>query len=172
MQDACEIVDVGYEVIVLGTGAGDADRVAFLEGIRADQVGWHLAAEDNHGNGVHHRIGDGRDHIGGAGAGCDKGNAAFAGGTGIAFGGMACALFMAHQDVADVRRREKRVIDGEYRTAGIAKERVYTLLTKRLDDDLGARHDTGLCRCRVSGARLGLCGSGHGGSRTVWENSG
>ena len=67
VHDAGEIVHVGDEVIVLGTGARDADRVALLKGIGADQMGRNLAAEDDHGNGVHHRVGNRRDHVGSAG---------------------------------------------------------------------------------------------------------
>ena len=38
MDRAGQLVDIGDEVVVLGTAARDARRVSLLEGVRADQV--------------------------------------------------------------------------------------------------------------------------------------
>ena len=143
MDGTGQLVDIGDEVIVLGAAARDARRVGFLEGVRADQVCRHLAGDDDHRDRIHHRIGDRRDHVGRAGAGGDQRHAALAGGAGIAFGGMARALFMAHQDVADVVGGEQRVIDWQDGAARIPKHDLYALFPEGRDYDLGAGHQAG-----------------------------
>ena len=45
VQDAGEVAHVLDQDVVLGGRAGDPDRVAFLEGVGADQVGGHLAGD-------------------------------------------------------------------------------------------------------------------------------
>ena len=45
VQDARQLLDAAHEVIVLGAIAGDAGGVAFLERVRADQMGRHLAGD-------------------------------------------------------------------------------------------------------------------------------
>ena len=46
VQHARQIVDVLHQIIVLGAGPGDADRVALLEGVVADQMRRHLPGDD------------------------------------------------------------------------------------------------------------------------------
>ncbi len=47
VQHARQIGDRFDEIIVLGAGPRDADRVAFLERVIADQMGRHLAGDDD-----------------------------------------------------------------------------------------------------------------------------
>jgi hypothetical protein len=42
-----QILHVLDQVVVLGAGPGDADDIDLLEGIVADQTGWHLAGKDD-----------------------------------------------------------------------------------------------------------------------------
>ena len=49
VQHARQIVDVLHQLIVLGAGPRDADRIAFLERIVADQMGRHLPGEHTSG---------------------------------------------------------------------------------------------------------------------------
>ncbi len=53
------------------------------------------------GNGVHQRVGEAGDRVGGAGAGGHQHDAELAGRARIAFGGVRRALLVAHQDVLD-----------------------------------------------------------------------
>ena len=68
VQHARKVGDVLHQIIVLGAGPGDADGVAFLERIVADQVGRNLAGEAHDRDGIHERIGQPGDRIGRAGA--------------------------------------------------------------------------------------------------------
>ncbi len=72
MQHAGEIVDVLDQPVVLGAGARDADGVAFLEGVGADERGRNLAGDADERNGVHQRVLQRRHGIGRAGAGGDE----------------------------------------------------------------------------------------------------
>ena len=122
VQHAGEIVDVLHQPVVLGAGPGDADRVALLEGVVADQVRRHLAGDAHDGNGIHQRIGEAGDGVGGAGAGGDQHDADLAGRARIAFGGMHRAAFLAHQHVLDLLLLEQLVVDRQHGAAGIAEE--------------------------------------------------
>ena len=68
VHDARELVHVANEIIVLGAAACDADRVTFLERVRTNEMARNLTGDDDHRNGVHHRVCDRCHHIGGAGA--------------------------------------------------------------------------------------------------------
>jgi len=47
VQHARQILDLADQIIMLGAMPGDADRVAFLEGVGADEMGWHLSGDAN-----------------------------------------------------------------------------------------------------------------------------
>ena len=64
VQDARQIVDAAHEIIVLGAAAGDAGRIAFLEGVGADQMGRHLAGDADQRDRVHERVGEPGDGVG------------------------------------------------------------------------------------------------------------
>src|SRR5208283_2223448 len=67
LDDARDILDVLDQEIVLGARAGDADEVGLLESIIADHRGRDLARQNYHRGGIHVRVGDSGDGIGGAG---------------------------------------------------------------------------------------------------------
>ena len=66
VQDAAQIVHVLHEIIVLGAWPGDADGVAFLERVVADEMGRHLAGDADDGDRIHQRIGQAGHRVGGA----------------------------------------------------------------------------------------------------------
>ena len=68
VQHAREVVDVLDQPVVLRARARDADGVALLEGVVADQVRRHLAGDAHDGNGIHERVGEAGDRVRRAGA--------------------------------------------------------------------------------------------------------
>jgi hypothetical protein len=109
---------------------------------------------------IHQRVGDAGDGVGGAGARGDQHDAGLAGRAGIALGHVHRALFVAHQDVADVVLLEELVIDRQHGAAGIAEDHLDALILERLNHHLRAGHllragraSTATCRMRkFSGA--------------------
>ena len=140
VQDARQILDVLDQPVVLGAGPGDADGIALLEGVVADQMRRHLAGDADDGDGIHQRVGEAGDGIGGAGPGGDQHHADLAGRSRIAFRRMHRAAFLAHQHVLDLLLLEQLVIDRQHRAAGIAEDVLDALIGKRPNDHLGAAH--------------------------------
>ena len=90
---------IGDEVVVFDNRHGDAGDVSFLEGVRADRGTRHLAGDRDDRDRVHVGIGDGVTRL----VARSRGRHAdpdFAGCLRVSLGGVAGALFMAHQDVA------------------------------------------------------------------------
>ena len=83
-----------------------------------------LAGDRDHRDGVHVRVGDRGDEVGGARPGRGHADPDLAGGTGVALGRVAGALLVAHEDVADLDRVQQRVVRREDRAAGDAEDRV------------------------------------------------
>ena len=140
VQHARQVLDALHQIVVLGAGPGDADRVALLEGVVADQMRRHLPGDDDDRDRVAERIGQAGDGIGGAGARRDQHAADLAGRARIAFGGVDRALLVAHQDVLDHLLLEDRVIDRQHRAARIAEDVLHALIGERLDHHFGAGH--------------------------------
>ena len=63
-----DLARIGDQQRVLDDRQRDADDVGLLEAVRADQVGAHLAGDEDGRDRVHHRVGDGRDEVRRAGA--------------------------------------------------------------------------------------------------------
>ena len=141
VKNARQILDRADEVIVLGAMPGDADGVAFLEGIRADEMRRHLAGDADDGDRIHQRVGEAGDRIGGAGAGSDEHDARPAARAGIALGRMRRALLMTDEDVADgMLVIVQHVVDRQDGAAGIAENDIDALVLQGLDDHFGAGH--------------------------------
>src|SRR4030095_8044084 len=119
-------------------GPGDADGVAFLERVQADRMGGHLAGDDHHRDAVHVGRGDAGHRIGDTGTRGDHGDAHFAGGARITVSGVNGGLFVAHQHVLDGVLLVERVVDVQYRAAGIAPDELDVLGLEGLDQDFGA----------------------------------
>ena len=140
VQHARQVLDALHQVVVLGAGPGDADGVALLEGIVADQVGRHLAGDDDDRDRIAQRVGQAGDRIGGAGTGGDQHAAHLAGRARIALGGMDRALLVADQDVLDHLLLEDGVIDRQHRAARIAEHVLHALIGEGRDHHFGAGH--------------------------------
>ena len=140
VQHLCEIVDIAHQPVVLGAGPGDADGVALLEGVVADQMRRHLAGDAHQRNRIHQRVGQRRHHVGGAGSRGHQHHAGLAGRARIALGGVAGALLVPHQDVLDLALLENLVIDRKHGAAGIAEEVLHAMIDQRAHDHGGAGH--------------------------------
>ena len=169
VQHAREIVHALHEIIVLGAGPRDADRVAFLERVVADQVRRHLSGDADERDRVHQRVGQPGHRVGGARPGRHQHAADLAGRARIAFRRMHRALLVAHQDVAQLLLLEHGVVDRQDRAAGVAEDVLDPLVDHGLDHHLGAGHLLGhgslqsVCRFvgQVSGNKKGPLGPWH-----------
>ena len=120
-----------HQIVMLGTGTGDAGCVGFLKGVVANQVGRHLPGQADHRHGIHQRVGQACNRIGSAGAGCNENDTGLAGRTGITLSGMDCRLFVTNEDVLDLVVLEQSVINRKNGTARIAEYDLDTLVLER-----------------------------------------
>ena len=140
VQHAGEIVHVLHEPVVLGARTRDADRIALLKGVVADQVGRHLTGNADDGNGIHQRVREAGDGVGGAGAGRHERDTHLAGRARVALGSVQRPALLAHEDVLDLVLLEQLIVDRQHRAAGIAENVLDALVDERRDHHLGARH--------------------------------
>src|SRR5208283_4810870 len=124
VYDTRQVVDVLHQVVVLGSGARDAEGIGFLKRIGAHQLGGDLAGECNHGDRVHHGIHQSRDQVGGARPRGRTADANPARGTRVALGGEGGVLFVPHQNMAN-GVVVQRVVERQRDAAGIAEDAVY-----------------------------------------------
>jgi hypothetical protein len=134
------VVGLGDQEAVFCDRQRDPDDVGFLEAVGADQVGWHLPGDGDHGHRVHVRVGERGDQVGRARSRCGDADPGSAGRLGIAGGGMTGALLVPDQDVAHTAGVEQRVIGREDGPAGNAEDDVDAELFQRRYQRLGARH--------------------------------
>ena len=140
VQRARQVGDVFHQIIVFGAGPRDADGVAFLERVVADEVGRHLPGDDDERDRVAQRVGQAGDRVGGAGPGGDQHGADLAGRARIAFGGVHGALLVPHQDVVHFVLLKQGVVDRQHRAAGIAEHVLDALIGERRDHHFRAGH--------------------------------
>ena len=150
VKHAREIIHVFHEPIVLCAGSGDADRIAFLEGVVADELGRHLTGQHDQRNRIHQRIRQPRHGVGGAGTRCHQHHARLAGRTGIALGSMDRALLMAHEHVDDIVGREERIVNRQHGAARITENVPDALVFQRPNDHFGTGQFDGSGRCRAT----------------------
>ena len=110
-------------------------------------------------SGIHQRVGQARHRIGRAGARGHQHHARPAGRTGIAFGGMHRALFVANENVDKLVVLKQRVVDGKHRAAGITEDVPHALILERAHHHLGAGHFG--CRLRLGCRRFTLALAHH-----------
>ena len=140
VQRPRQVGDVLDQIIVFGAGPGDADGVAFLERVVADQMRRHLAGDHDQRDRVAERVGQAGDRIGGAGPGRHQHGADLAGRARITLGGVHGALLVPHQDVVHFVLLEQGIVDRQHRAAGIAKNVLDALIGKRRDHHFRAGH--------------------------------
>ena len=139
VHHARQVLGALYQVVVLGGRASDAGGVGLLEGVVADQVGGHLAGQANHRDGIHQRIHQTGDRVGGARTGGHQHDADLAGGAGVALGRMHRTALLADQDVADGILLEQRVVDRQYGAAGIPEDDLHALVLQGAEENFCSR---------------------------------
>ncbi len=129
---------------MLGAGTGDSDHVGFLERVRPDQCGGHLAGDGHQGNGIHQGVRQTRNEVGRARSRGGDANAHFSCGLGITFGHMDRSLLVARVNQADpVAVLVKGVKDGKNGPAGQAPEHFHALFHHDVHDHLGTSFQFG-----------------------------
>ncbi len=121
--------------VVLGDAHRDAGDVALLKRVRTDRRGRYLTRDHNEGRGVHVRVADGSDDVGGAGPTGDHRDTGTPGCERVSFGHVASTLLVTNEDVTN-RRVDNRVVDGQDRPPGQAEDRVDPLVLQALDECL------------------------------------
>ena len=140
VQRARQVGDVFDQIIVFGAGPGDADGVAFLERVVADEMRRHLSGDDDERDRIAQRIGQAGDRVGGARSGGDQHGADLAGRARITLGRMHGALLVPDQDVVHFVLLKQGVVDRQHRATGIAKKVLDALIGKCLDHHFRAGH--------------------------------
>ena len=143
VQHAWQILDLADQIIMLGAMPGYADRIAFLEGVGADEMGRHLAGNANERDRIHQSIGQAGHRIGGAWTGGHQKHAGLAARPGEALGGMRRSLFVAHQHMLDEILVKQGVVDRQDRAARIAENGFDSLVPQRPDDHFRSGHQIG-----------------------------
>ncbi len=119
-------------------GRGDADRIAFLEGVVADEVGRHLPGDADDRDGIHQRVGQAGHGVGRARARGHQHHADLAGRAGIALGGVHGRLLVAHQHMAQPVLLEERIVDRKDGATGIAEDDLDFLVDQGFHQQIGA----------------------------------
>jgi hypothetical protein len=139
LQRFCQLAQVLDQEIMLDAGAGDADRIDFLERILANHVARHLAGQHHQRNRIHVSGGDTGNRIGRTRAGSHQANAGLASGARIAVRRVRGTLFVAHQDMLHVRLFLQRVVNMQDCPARIAKDMFDAFVLQKLDYDFRTR---------------------------------
>ena len=106
VQHARQVVDVLDQRVVLRARPRDADRIAFLKRVVADEMRRHLTCDADERNGIHQRVGKAGHGVGRARARRHQTDADLAGRPGIAFRRMKRTALLANEDVADLSPAE------------------------------------------------------------------
>src|SRR6185436_3213369 len=135
-----DLARVGYREGVLHERQRGTEDVGLLEAVGSDQLGPDLAGDEDGRDRVHHRVGDRGDEVGGAGAGGGEGDADAARSLGVALGGVAAALLVAHLDVAELGV-DHRVVGRQVRPAGDPKDVLDALGLEAFHQRVGSAHE-------------------------------
>ena len=159
-----DVISVANQDVVLGDRHRHTGDVGLLEGVRADQAAAHLTGDRDHRNRVHLGVGQRGDEIRRARTRRGHHDADLAGDVGVATGGVPGALLVSDQDVAQLRRIEQRIVNGQHRAAGNAEDQLDAEFLQRLHYRLGAGELVGLDALGMLTPVAGFVGDGSGGA--------
>ena len=126
-EDPAEVGQVLDQVVVLGDGAGDPDRVHLLEGIGPDGPAGHLARDEQGRDRVLVGVGDGGGQIGGPGPRGRQRDPHPTADPGITLGRVPCPALLAAEDelragVAAAHALVQLHMQRDHGTAGVAED--------------------------------------------------
>ena len=151
MHDVRQLGDVLHQIIVLGAAAGDANGIAFLESVGADQVSRDLSRDHDQRDGVHQGVDDAGHRVGRSWSRRHQYNTRLARRPGIPLRRVRGALFVPDENMAEPGFMKKCVIDRQNGPAWITEKVGDALVYQHAHDHLGAGEDfLGL------GSRIGL----------------
>src|SRR5712692_3033201 len=120
--------------VVLGDGHGDARDIDLLKRVGAQDFAADLAGNANDWRRVQHGCGNSGNHVRCARTRCGHGDADATAGAGVTIGHVCGALFVAHEDVVQLRFAE-RVVHREDSAAGIAEDFAHAETRERFAKD-------------------------------------
>ena len=133
VNNAGDVFNLLHQIVVLGTGAGDAGGIGFLEGILPDQMGRHLPGQTDDRDGVHERVGQARHGVCRTGARGYQHTAYFTGRAGVALGRMDRSLLVTHEYVPDRILLKQGIVNRQDCAAGITEDDFDPLLDQGCD---------------------------------------
>jgi hypothetical protein len=128
------------QIVVLGYRHRDTANIGLLERISSDGGAGHLAGHRHHGDGVHVRVGDRRNEVRRTWTARRHAHAYPAGGKRVTLGSVTSTLFVAHQDVAQDRRVQQRVVRRQNRATGDTEDGVHPGHLQGTHQTLGSGH--------------------------------
>ena len=137
VHDAGQVIHAAHEEAVLDDRQRHAEHVQLLEGVGAHQRGADLAGDHHHRRRIQEGIGDAGDQVRRARARRGHAHADAAAGAGVAVGSQRGALFVAHQDVLELRAGQG-VVEGHDGAARVAEQQVHALGLECARQQLGA----------------------------------
>ena len=118
---------------------GHPIKISLLKSSLADHRLWNLSGDRHKRDGVHVRVGDAGDEVGGAGATGGHADTGLAGGSGVPLSGENPALFVPGQDGANLLGAGQRLMELHAGAARVGKDCVHALALKRPDEDFAAK---------------------------------
>lgn len=140
-EDSSQLIHVADEVAALRDGPGDSHRVHFLESHFPYHVCGYLAGDRDHGHRVHEGIGYSGHQVSGARARGRYHHPYPVRRPSISIRSHGRVLLVADQDVVDLQVAGEGVVEGEYRAAGVAEDRVNPLFDEGSPNDLRSGED-------------------------------
>ena len=131
---------------MLGNGHAQTVGVDLLERVRTDHGQRHLPGDADDRDGIQLGIGDGRQGVGGSGAGGGEEHRRLAAHPGHALGDEPGPLLVPGQDVPDTTRR-KGVVQGQIRPARYPGYGLDPLPLQKFDNDFRPIHLHGVPPC-------------------------
>ena len=124
---------------VLNDRPGNTHHIGFLKRITANFIPGNLARDDNHRNRVHVRSGNTGNGIGSTRTGRHQNGTYFASRTGMAICRMGCSLFMANENMLNIRLLKQCIINMQRSPTGVTPQVLNTGIPKCTNDDFTAR---------------------------------